>query len=76
MKTAKDYQGWYLKCNVLFLADAFENLKITSIKNYELYLSHCLSALDLSWNAIINMTKLELELMLHVGMYLFFEKGM
>ena len=44
------------------LADVFENLGNNSSKNYGLCPSHCLSAPDLSWNAMLNMTKVELEL--------------
>ena len=34
MKTMKDYYDLYLKCNVLLLADVFENLTNNSLKNY------------------------------------------
>ena len=27
MKTMKDYQDWYLKCDVLLLADVFEKFR-------------------------------------------------
>ena len=37
MKTMKDYQDLYLKCDVLLLADIFEKF---SLKNYGLYPSH------------------------------------
>ena len=39
-----------------------------------LCLSHCLSVPALSWNANVNMTKVELELISDAGMYIFFEK--
>ena len=39
-------------------------------------LSHYLSAPDLSWDAMLNMTKVELELISDADMYLFFEKSM
>ena len=34
MKTMKDYYDLYLKCNVLLLADVFENLTNNSLKYY------------------------------------------
>ena len=34
MKTMKDYHKWHLKCHVLLLADVFEKLRNSSLKNY------------------------------------------
>ena len=52
--------------------------KITnnSSKNYGLCPSHYLSSPALSWDAMLNMTKVEFELISDAGMYLLFEKGM
>ena len=61
----KDNHDLYLKCDVLLLGDVFEKLS-----------SHCLSAPPVSWDAMLNITKVELELILDVDMCLFFEKGM
>ena len=47
-----------------------------SIKNYGHYLSHHLSAPALSWDAILNTTKVKLEVISYPDMYIFFEKGM
>ena len=44
------------------LADVFEKFRNNSLKNYGLCPSHYLSAPALSWDAILNMTKVELEL--------------
>ena len=43
MKTIKDYHDLYLKCDVLLLADVFEEFRNNSLRNYGLYPSHCLS---------------------------------
>ena len=40
----------------------FENFRNSSLKNYELCPSHRLSAPALSWDAVLGMTKVELEL--------------
>ena len=47
-----------------------KNLEIINWKN------HYLSALVLSWDAMLNMTKAELELISDADMCLLFEKGM
>ena len=75
MKTMKDYNDLYLKCDVLLLADVFEKIRNNSLKNYGLCPSHYLSALALSWDAILHMTKVELELIPDPDMDIIFEKG-
>ena len=55
----KDYHDLYLKCGVLLLADVFE-IRNYSLKNYGLCQSHYLSASALSWNAMVNVTKVKL----------------
>ena len=75
MKVRKDYHNLYSKWNVLILADVFENFRNNSLKNYESYTSHYLSAQDLSWDAVLKMTQIKFELIPNPDMYLFFEKG-
>ena len=72
----KDYHNLYLKCDVLLLAGVFEKYRNNSIKNYGLCPSHYLSAQALSWDVMLNMTKVKLELIPDPDMYIFFEKGM
>ena len=76
MTKMKDYHELYLKCDVLLLADVFEKFRNSGLKKYGLYPSRFLSARALSWNAMLKMTKVELELISDVQMYLFPEKGM
>ena len=56
MKTVKDCDDLYSKCDVLLLADISENFRNNSIKNYTLLPRHYLSPLTL------DMTKVILEL--------------
>ena len=70
----KDYHDLYLKSVVFLLADMFEKFRINSLKNYELCLSHYLSAPGLSWDAMLKMAKIELELIPEPDMYIFFKK--
>ena len=44
-------------------------------KNYGFYVRHYLSAQALSWDVMLNITKVELELISDSGMYLLFEKS-
>ena len=65
MKLMKYYHNLYFNCHVLLLADVFENLiEYKNIKHYGIFQVHCLNAQALSWDAMLNMTKVELELQL------------
>ena len=75
MKTMKDYHDYYLISAVLLLADVFENFRNNSSKNYRLCPNHYLSAKSLDRDAMLEMTKIGLELIPDPDMYIFFEKG-
>ena len=60
----KDYHDFYLKCDVLLLGDVFEKFRNNSLRNYGLCPSHYLSTPALGWDAILNMTKAKLKLVL------------
>ena len=75
MKTMKYYYDLYLKCDILFLVNAFGKFRNNSLTNYGLFPSHYLSPPALNWDAMLNMTKVQLELITYPGMYIFFEKG-
>ena len=60
MKTIKVYYNLYLKCDVLVLANVFEKFTNNSSINCELCLSHFLNAPALSWDVMLNKTKVEL----------------
>ena len=64
-----DYHDLYLKCVILLLADVFEKFRNNSLKNYGL------CPPGLSWDAMLKMTKIELELIPDPDVYIFFEKG-
>ena len=72
----KDYHGLYLKCDVLLLADIFEKFRKNSSKNYGLCTSHYLNTRALSWDAMLNIKKVKLELISDLCMYILFEKDM
>ena len=65
----------YLKCDVLLLADVFEKFRNNSLDNYGLCPSHYLSAPALSLDVMLNVSKVELELISNPDIYIVFEKG-
>ena len=75
METMKDYHDLYLKCDVLLLANVCEKCRNNSLKNHGLCPSYYLSVTGLSWDAMLKMTKTELELITDLDLYIFFEKG-
>ena len=75
MKTMKGYHDLYFKYGVLLLADIFEKFRSNSLKNYELFPSHYLSAPGLSWDAMLKMRKVKLDFIIDPYMYIFFEKS-
>ena len=76
MKTIKDYDNLYLQCDVLLLAGVFEKLRNNTLKNYGWCPIYYLNAPALSLVAMLNMTKIKLELISDRDLYIFFEKGM
>ena len=76
MKTMGDYHDLYLKAYVLLLADVFEKFINTCLDYYGLYPCHYFSSSGLSWDAVLKVTKIELELISDIDIHLFIEKGM
>ena len=75
MKNMGDYHDHYLKKDVLLLADVFERFISTCLRYYELDPCHYFSSPGLSWDAMLKMTKIELEKTSDIDKYLFIEKG-
>ena len=70
----KNCHNMYLKCDVLLLADVFKKFRKSNLKNHELCPSHYFRAPTLSWDVMLNITKVGLNLISDAGKYLFFEK--
>ena len=66
----KDHHNFYWKFDVLLLADVFEKLRNNSLKNYGICPSLYLSARDLTWDAVLIMAKIELELIPNLDIYI------
>ena len=76
MKTMEDYHDLYLKWDVLLLADIFQKFTNNSLKNCGLCPSNYLRAPALSWDAMLDMTKMKPEFISDPDMYILFKKGM
>ena len=69
MKTIGDYRNLYLKTDVLLLADVYGKFINMCLEYYELDPCHYFSSPRLSWDAMLRMTELELELISDIDMY-------
>ena len=61
---------------MLLLVDVFENFRKTCLQYYKLDPCHYFTSMGLSWDAMLKMTNIKLELMTDVDMFQFIEKGM
>ena len=76
IKTMSEYHDLYLKSDVLLLADVFDSFRKTCLQYYKLDPCHYFTSPGLTWDAMLKMTNIELELMTNVDMFQFIEKGM
>ena len=71
-----EYHDLYLKTDVLLLADVFQNFRESCLNYYKLDPCHYMTSPGLSWDAMLKMTKISLELISDIDMQLFIEKGL
>ena len=76
LKNMGDYHNLYLKSDILLLADVFENFRNTCLEYYKLDPCHYFTSPGLSWDAMLKMTNIKLELMTDIDMFQFIEKGL
>ena len=74
-KNVRDYHILYNDLDVLLLADVFENFRDICIENYNLDPAHYYTVPNLSWDAMLKVTGVELELLSDMDMLLRVEKG-
>ena len=70
------YHDLYLKSDVLLLADIFQNFREINLTNSGLDPAHYVSSPGLSWDAMLKMTNVKLDLISDVDTQNFIEKGM
>ena len=75
IKNMKEYHDLYLKTDVILLADVFENFRKVCKENYKLDPAWYFTSPGLAWDAMLKMTKIELELLSDPEMYLMIENG-
>ena len=71
MNTMGDYYEFYLKTDVLLLADVFEKFINMCLDYYGLDSYHYFSSPGLIWDAMLKMTGIELDLISDIDMHLF-----
>ena len=76
LKNMGQYHDLYLVSDVLLLADVFESFRKTCLEYYKLDPCHYFTSPGLSWDAMLKMTEIKLELMTDIDMYQFIEKGL
>ena len=70
------YHDFCLKTDVSLLRDVFEKFINTCLHYYGLDPCHYFSSPGLSWDTMLKMTGIELELISDIDMHLFIAKGM
>ena len=76
LKNMGEYHDLYLKSDILLLTDVFENFRKTCLTYYGLDPLHFVSSPGLAWDAMLKMTKINLDLITDIDMQLFIKKGM
>ena len=70
-KNLLDYSILYLKTDICHLSDVFQKFSDFAYKTYELDPRHSFTLPGFSWQAMLKLTKIELELISDSNMYLF-----
>jgi len=69
IKTMGEYHDLYLQLDVLLLADVMTKFRQTCMEHYKLDPVHFYTLPNFSWNAMLKMTDVSIELMQDIDMY-------
>ena len=75
IRSVGEYYDLYLKSDILLSVDVFENFRKTFLQYYKLDLCHYFTSPGLSWDTMLKMANVQLELMTDIDMFQFIEKG-
>ena len=64
-----EYRDLILKSDILLLSDVFGNFRKTCLQYYKLDPCHYFTSPGLSWDAMLKMTDIKLELMREIDMF-------
>ena len=76
IKTMGEYHDLYFGSDWLLLADIFKSFRKTCLQYYKLDPCHYFTSPGLSWDTMLKMTNIKLELMTNINMFQFIKKGM
>jgi len=76
VKNMREYHDLYLGSDVFLFTDVFENFRKTCLQYYKLDPCHYFTSPSLSWNAMLKMTDIQLELITYTDMFQFIESGL
>ncbi|XP_074028853.1 uncharacterized protein [Leptinotarsa decemlineata] len=74
-QTLGQYVDLYMKTDILLLADVFEKFRASCLRTHNLDPAHYFTLPGLTWDAMLKYTKVELELVTDLDMFLFVERG-
>jgi hypothetical protein len=74
-KTLRDYHDIYLKTDVLLLADVFQSFRSMVFETYKLDVLHYRTLPSFSWDALLKLSQVELDLISDPEIYLFLENS-
>ncbi|GJQ82404.1 hypothetical protein Trydic_g11820 [Trypoxylus dichotomus] len=74
-KNLGEYSDFYLKTDILLLADVFQRFRSSCLENYKLDPAHYFTLPEYTWDCMLKFTEVNLELLTDIDMVMFIERG-